>query len=222
MFDIIGDIHGQFEKLERLVLNLGYHFESGRHPSGRTLIFLGDLMDRGPNSRGVFDWIFPKWQMGDVIWVRGNHDDKFIRWLKGNPVQISHGLETTVAEFSDVIPERKEYLYSFLKEVPKHFEHIPERLDQETLLCVHASPEPPVMYGKRDKKTGERIEWWPEYDGRHGFVAFGHYGLYDPTIHEHYCCLDMMGDCTTGERPLVFCYAYVRMDDAIDRRAFQG
>ena len=49
MYDIIGDIHGQADKLEALLRTLGYRERGGawRHPA-RTAIFVGDFIDRGP------------------------------------------------------------------------------------------------------------------------------------------------------------------------------
>ena len=57
-FDLIGDIHGCREELERLLTKLGYRpDETGiyAHPAGRTALFLGDLVDRGPDSPGVLE-----------------------------------------------------------------------------------------------------------------------------------------------------------------------
>lgn len=50
-FDIIGDIHGCAIKLDTLLGKLGY--VDGAHPEGRTAVFVGDLVDRGPDSPGV-------------------------------------------------------------------------------------------------------------------------------------------------------------------------
>ena len=52
MYDIIGDIHGQAGKLEALLTNMGYQLKDGvyQHPQ-RTLISVGDLIDRGPQQR---------------------------------------------------------------------------------------------------------------------------------------------------------------------------
>ncbi len=50
--DIIGDIHGEFDALNSLLQHLGYD-QDGEHPNGRTLIFVGDFCDRGPDSPAV-------------------------------------------------------------------------------------------------------------------------------------------------------------------------
>ena len=54
--DIVGDIHGEDEALCALLSHLGYD-EAGQHPQGRTLVFVGDLCDRGPDSPAVFDLV---------------------------------------------------------------------------------------------------------------------------------------------------------------------
>ena len=50
--DVIGDIHGECGTLCELLDRLGYD-GNGAHPEGRRLVFVGDLIDRGPDSPGV-------------------------------------------------------------------------------------------------------------------------------------------------------------------------
>ena len=50
--DIVGDIHGELDALTSLLKRLGYD-DLGRHPENRKLVFVGDLIDRGPDSPGV-------------------------------------------------------------------------------------------------------------------------------------------------------------------------
>ena len=50
--DIIGDIHGEYDALVKLLHHLGYD-DSGIHPNGRTVVFVGDFVDRGHNSTAV-------------------------------------------------------------------------------------------------------------------------------------------------------------------------
>ena len=56
-FDIVGDIHGCLDELVDLLAVLGYEIDadraSARHPEGRTAVFVGDLVDRGPAVAGV-------------------------------------------------------------------------------------------------------------------------------------------------------------------------
>ena len=52
--DIVGDIHGEFDALCALLGHLGYD-DQGCPPEGRSLVFVGDFCDRGPNSPAVFE-----------------------------------------------------------------------------------------------------------------------------------------------------------------------
>ncbi len=54
--DIVGDIHGEIEALRQLLKSLGYD-QYGIHPDGRRLVFVGDLVDRGPNSPAVVELV---------------------------------------------------------------------------------------------------------------------------------------------------------------------
>lgn len=64
---VIGDIHGQREQLERLLEALPYWPDC--------FIFLGDYLDRGPDSRGVIDRLLQLAQEENCIFLRGNHED---------------------------------------------------------------------------------------------------------------------------------------------------
>lgn len=63
-FDIVGDVHGCRAELETLLTRLGWELRrdergrpvDGTHPSGRTAVFVGDLVDRGPDSPACSAW----------------------------------------------------------------------------------------------------------------------------------------------------------------------
>src|SRR5690625_6978222 len=58
-YDVIGDIHGCFDELQQLISELGYSQINNKlvHPDHRTLVFLGDLTDRGPASIDVINFV---------------------------------------------------------------------------------------------------------------------------------------------------------------------
>ena len=58
-------------------------------PKGRRAFFVGDLVDRGPNSPDVLRIVMDMAERGQAFSVIGNHDDKFLRWLKGRNVKIA-------------------------------------------------------------------------------------------------------------------------------------
>ncbi len=68
--DIVGDVHGEIDALHNLLNHLGYR-ESGVHPEGRRLVFLGDLIDRGPPHVGLCDAGIRGGSRGNVRRFRG-------------------------------------------------------------------------------------------------------------------------------------------------------
>ena len=81
-FDIIGDVHGCFDELVELVGKLGYTEQPGgawKHPEGRKLVFVGDLVDRGPKIPDVVRLVLESVNAGTALCVPGNHDMKFMR-----------------------------------------------------------------------------------------------------------------------------------------------
>jgi protein phosphatase len=89
-FDIIGDIHGCYEELLELLRKLGYELGDSADgapdvipPPGRKLVFLGDLVDRGPAIPEVLKLVMKLVESGTALCVPGNHDMKLMRKLKG-------------------------------------------------------------------------------------------------------------------------------------------
>lgn len=64
---VIGDIHGRLDRLEGLLDSLPYWPDR--------FIFLGDYLDRGPDSRGVIDRLLRLAQEEECVFIRGNHED---------------------------------------------------------------------------------------------------------------------------------------------------
>ena len=76
--DIVGDIHGEYQALVQLLGHLGYDGE-GRHADGRTLVFVGDFCDRGPDSPAVLALAQRLVQAGRAVAVLGNHEINLLR-----------------------------------------------------------------------------------------------------------------------------------------------
>ena len=99
-FDVIGDVHGCLIELEMLLVQLGYSVDrdedaravGARHPERRRAVFVGDLVDRGPDTPGVLRLVMGMVAAGDALCVPGNHENKLLRALRGRNVQITHGL----------------------------------------------------------------------------------------------------------------------------------
>ncbi|MGY4155607.1 serine/threonine protein phosphatase 1 [Bradyrhizobium sp. USDA 4461] len=78
----IGDVHGCLDQLRRLVELC----ESDAGQVRSKLVFLGDYIDRGHDSRGVIEFLIDlqKWSPDEVICLRGNHEDMLLAALEGS------------------------------------------------------------------------------------------------------------------------------------------
>jgi protein phosphatase len=207
-FDIIGDIHGCCDELERLLHQLGYQkqpiasfflTELGnelssardiyRHPDGRKVIFLGDLVDRGPRILDTIALVQNMVKAGQALCVVGNHDDKLLRQMQGKNVKINHGLENSIAEIAALPPETKADITTdiqgFLNSLISHY-----ILDDGKLVVAHAGLKQELqgrgsgavrafaMYGETTGEIDEfglpvRHNWAAEYRGK-AMVVYGH------------------------------------------------
>lgn len=84
--DIIGDIHGRADELETLLDTMGYAQCAGayRHPE-RTALFLGDLIDRGPQNQKVLQLVRSMEQAGSGRVILGNHEYNALCFHTKNP-----------------------------------------------------------------------------------------------------------------------------------------
>ena len=81
--DLIGDVHGEADKLKELLTKLGYSPDKGiwRHPEGRQAVFVGDLVDRGPKARETLRIVRAMVDAGTARMVLGNHEFNLLSLL---------------------------------------------------------------------------------------------------------------------------------------------
>lgn len=211
-FDIIGDIHGCRSELETLLTRLGYVLErdaAGRpvgaaHPLGRTAVFVGDLVDRGPDSPGVLRLVMGMAAAGSALCVPGNHENKLGRYLRGRNVRHTHGLAETVAQLERTALEEPEFsarALEFIESLVSHYV-----LDEGRLVVCHAGlPEKyhgrtsgrvrsHALYGDTTGETDEfglpvRYPWAEDYRGR-ATVVYGHTPVPATSWINNTICLD--------------------------------
>ncbi|MFF3322735.1 polynucleotide kinase-phosphatase [Streptomyces sp. NPDC002889] len=201
-FDIIGDIHGCRSELETLLARLGY--VDGAHPEGRTAVFVGDLVDRGPDSPGVLRRVMGMVAAGTALCVPGNHENKLGRWLKGRNVQHTHGLAETIEQMEREDardPAFREQVREFIDGLVSHYV-----LDEGKLVVCHAGlPEKyhgrtsgrvrsHALYGDTTGETDEfglpvRYPWAEDYRGR-AAVVYGHTPVPSTSWINNTICLD--------------------------------
>ena len=81
---VVGDIHGRLDLLEDLLAKI--HSELQQHPAARTLlVFVGDLIDRGPSSAQVLERLRTYRRPGiRTEFLLGNHEEVLLRILRGD------------------------------------------------------------------------------------------------------------------------------------------
>ena len=137
-FDIIGDVHGCFAELQALLRLLGYQVQhhgpyAVTHPAGRKVIFVGDLVDRGPQTPEVLRLAMDMVASGVAFCVNGNHDDKLKRKLQGRKVTVAHGLAESLAQLATEPQEFQDRVVQFLDGLISHYV-----LDDGKLAVAHA------------------------------------------------------------------------------------
>ena len=216
-FDIIGDVHGCYQELCLLLDELGYEqaHDDGirRHPAGRKVVFLGDLVDRGPDVFAVLRLTMAMVEHGTALCVRGNHDDRLGRKLAGERVKSSRSLSVTMAQLEAIDPALRsmmlERVQTFLQELSGHY-----LLDGGRLVVAHAGLRENLQGGMSEEAldiavhgelTGkidefglhERASWFSAYRGE-ATVVYGHTPTRDPQWINKTLCIDT--GCVYGGR----------------------
>ena len=206
-FDIIGDVHGCFDELVSLLADLGYRVrENGggyavSHPDGRRIVFLGDLIDRGPGIVDCLRLAMDAVEQGVALCVPGNHEAKLLRKLRGRNVQLTHGLDATVAQMETQPPAFHERVAAFIDGLVSHYV-----FDGGKLVVAHAGMRADLMnrssgavrafalYGETTGETDEfgfpvRYDWAAEYRGD-AAVVYGHTPVADAAWVNRTICID--------------------------------
>ncbi len=215
-FDVVGDVHGCRAELEALLIGLGYtitHDDQGRpvgaHHDSRRMIFLGDLVDRGPDTPGVLRLVMGMVSSGDALCVAGNHEAKLVRALSGRNVKISHGLAETLAQLEAEPGEFRTAVHRFADSLISHYV-----LDGGRLVVAHAGlieryhgrasgrVRSFCLYGDTTGETDEyglpvRLPWAESYRG-HATVLYGHTPVPESVWVNNTLCLDT--GCVFGGR----------------------
>ncbi|WP_317229388.1 polynucleotide kinase-phosphatase [Clavibacter sp. MX14-G9D] len=208
-FDAIGDVHGCRAELETLLQQLGYAIrrdERGRpvdaeHPEGRRAVFLGDLVDRGPDTPGVLRLAMGMVRAGHALAVPGNHEAKLVRALQGKKVTVAHGLGESLAQLAEEDEAFRIDVERFCRELVSHLV-----LDGGDLVVAHAGlieayhgrasgrVRSFALYGDTTGETDEyglpvRLPWAADYRGS-ATVLYGHVPTLEAEWVNGTMCLD--------------------------------
>jgi serine/threonine protein phosphatase 1 len=168
----VGDIHGCLEQLKCLMARV-------RPRDNDQFVFLGDYIDRGPDSRGVIDFLvdFRK-RYPSTVFLKGNHEEMLLDYLQGKNTLLymaNGGWETLKCYETE----------AGIKVLPEHLDFI-ESLqlyyELESFIFVHAGLRPGVALEDHDERDflwirGEFLDSDYEFEKT---VVFGHTPLSDP------------------------------------------
>ena len=182
---VVGDVHGRLDLLEDLLAKI--HAELQHRPAEKTLlVFVGDLIDRGPASAHVLERLRSYRRAGiETVFLLGNHEEVLLRilhgdaqlitkwrWFGGSECLHSYGIEPDqLAHRSD-----DQALALIREAIPKeHVSFLESFVDScrfGDYLFVHAGIRPGI---ELQEQTQNDLRWIREpflYDGRdHGFVV---------------------------------------------------
>lgn len=169
MYYAIGDIHGELAMLEELMDKLEYKEED-------KLVFLGDYVDRGPDAKGVIDYLIALEKIHpNCIFLRGNHEAMFMDYLNNREVNLFlyNGGNTTVASYGgeDTFAqiELPEDHLSFIRRTHRVWE-------TPTIIFVHGGIEMP--YDRVEDLPDDVLLWSRassyKYTVPDKTVVFGH------------------------------------------------
>ncbi|MGI9381700.1 MAG: metallophosphoesterase family protein [Methyloligellaceae bacterium] len=210
----IGDIHGRSDLLAQLLRDIRNDAAAHVSATRRTLVFLGDYVDRGPDSRGVIEILISGLPDGfDAIFLMGNHEWFLIDFLK-RPEVLSHwmyngaaatlssyGLPTSASILADAEPNV--WRDQFAAALPPSHHTFLVSLELTAVIgdyvFVHAGLRPGVPIDRQDPKD---LLWIrePFLEAQDGFaymVVHGHTPGARPVIRENRIGIDT-GACMTG------------------------
>lgn len=159
MYDIIGDVHGHADALEKLLIKLGYQKSDGIYSNkNRKVIFLGDFIDRGPKVRETLQLAKAMVDAGSAFAVMGNHEFNFLcynrrlddgTYLRSHNADNNHQVKSTLAAFEGRAEELGQYL-NWFKELPLYLEF-------EGFRVVHACWKPDVIKALQRELKDNRL-----------------------------------------------------------------
>jgi protein phosphatase len=207
------DVHGCHTELVELLSLLGYEVApdaaTARHPDGRRILFLGDLVDRGPATPAVLRLAMGMVADGTALCLPGNHEVKLLRALQGKNVTTGHGLALSLEQLAAEAPEFSQTVATFIDGLVGHYV-----LDEGKLVVAHAGlPENMqgrasgavrsfALYGDTTGETDDyglpvRYPWAEDYRGS-ALVVYGHTPVPEAVWVNKTICIDT--GCVFGGR----------------------
>jgi len=144
IYAVVGDIHGCLIEFKEIIKLLE------EYSKDIIIISVGDTIDRGDYNIETLLYCMDLYKKGRFLEVKSNHLDKFVRYLKGNNVNISHGMQKTVSEFLALNKEKREKIK---EEVIYYYEKLPLYLKINNNVVVAHAGIKDEMIGREDKQV---------------------------------------------------------------------
>ncbi|MEP2988607.1 MAG: metallophosphoesterase family protein [Parasphingorhabdus sp.] len=185
----IGDIHGRNDLLNKLIEKIMAD-DGDRGDAESELIFLGDLVDRGPDSSGVIETaIALKQELGDVRFLMGNHEEVYLKAANGNEKAVKFfnriGGKETILSYDISIKEYMNMDHTSLAErIPSLFpeEHVKfiAAFEDQVIVgdyaFVHAGIRPGIPLSDQEPKDLRwiREEFLSSKEPHEKVIIYGH------------------------------------------------
>jgi serine/threonine protein phosphatase 1 len=218
---IIGDIHGCIDELQILIQKL--ELMQSDH-----LYFIGDLIDRGPDSAAVVKYTRLLSEKYAVVLILGNHEEKFLRYLshKMNNQSAVKSMKGT-AEFDDLILQLDDVDIKFLSIAYFNYNIPSENIcllhggipgNNKIDLSINHQYSQELLKSKKGfelilktryldesenfislgMENENSVFWADNYDGRYGKVIFGHHAIINDCPKEFPHAIDVDTGCVFG------------------------
>lgn len=213
-FALISDVHSQAHLLK---LALDYCSNHNLTP-----LFLGDLFDsrvENSDSVSVYQQVKTQIEKNSAICIQSNHQNKLLRYIKGNSVYVGEDLQKTLNDFKEANIDLEE-VYEFLNTMPygvvfkdknqkeyrvahAYFSSRIEVPEYEDFCLIYEdrlnkSTKSVMLYGPIERENRSRIEWWKNNKTQDYIMVSGHYHI--TCINENSIVLDP--ECGSSEGAL--------------------
>jgi hypothetical protein len=162
-YDLIGDVHGCAHSLTRLLGQLGYsqHGDVWRHPR-RQVIFLGDIIDRGPGIREALHLVHDMVEAGQAHCIMGNHEFNALGWYTPAPPESGKAF---VREHTPRYEMLLQQTFEQFEQYPEEWEsfrewfmQLPLFLENDRFRVVHACWDSAVIARLRERLNEGRVD----------------------------------------------------------------
>jgi protein phosphatase len=202
-YDLIGDVHGCRDELVVLLRTLGYRVDAAQAQvvpsSGRSVIFLGDLVNRGPQTPAVLRLVMGMVAAGTATSLAGNHDVALARALAGFDSDDVDALSASLQQLESESIDFKQSVVEFIDSLPRQL-----TLDEGRLVLAHAGL--PLEYHGSDSAEADdfavngrkvpdasgglvRYQWAEDYRGQ-ALVVYGHASQLEARWINRTLCID--------------------------------